>query len=72
MKVLRHTLCKYIYYKRLENRNIGEKALIKHEDSKAHTAAQERYNGFVNLNAAIQNHIEQGSDDLRLYENILT
>lgn len=52
--------------------NIGEKALIKHEGSKAHTAAQERYNGFVNLNVAIQNHIEQGSDDLLLYEIILT
>ena len=50
------------------NWNIGEKALLKHLGSSAHNAAQERYNGFINPNAAIDYRIERWSDeDLRLY-----
>jgi hypothetical protein len=55
------------------NWNIRDKALLKHKGSKAHAAAQERYNGFVNPNVAIDNRIDKWSDeDPYLYKIRLT
>uniref|UniRef100_J3ND75 Uncharacterized protein n=1 Tax=Oryza brachyantha TaxID=4533 RepID=J3ND75_ORYBR len=47
----------------LKNWNIGEKALIKHLDSKSHMAAQERYIGLINPKEAIDYNIEKWSDE---------
>ncbi|KAG2640465.1 hypothetical protein PVAP13_2KG357696 [Panicum virgatum] len=50
------------------NWNIGEKSLLKHMGSVAHKAAQEKYIGFMNPNAAIDDKIEKWSnEDRRLY-----
>jgi hypothetical protein len=55
------------------NFNIGEKALLKHMGSKAHNAAQERYNGFRNPKVAIDHHIHKCTDEvLHLYKIRLT
>jgi hypothetical protein len=46
---------------------------LKHFGSKAHKAANEKYIGFMNHNAAIDNKIEKWSDeDRHLYKIILT
>ncbi|KAG2641585.1 hypothetical protein PVAP13_2KG226558 [Panicum virgatum] len=50
------------------NWNIGEKSLLKHMVSVAHKAAHEKYIGFMNPNAAIDDKIEKWSnEDRRLY-----
>ena len=45
------------------NWNIGEKSLLKHMGSVAHKAAQEKYIGFMNPNAAIDDKIEKWSNE---------
>ena len=46
---------------------------MKHEVSKSHKAAQERYIGFINPKVAIDYNIDKWSDeDLRLYKIRLT
>jgi len=55
------------------NWNIGDKSLLKHMRSKEHKSAQEKYIGFINPDAAIDNKIEKWSDeDRRLYKIRLT
>jgi hypothetical protein len=55
------------------NWNIGEPSLLKHFVSQAHKAANDKYIGFMNPNAAIDNKIEKWSDeDHHLYKIILT
>ena len=55
------------------NWNIGDKSLLKHMVSKVHKLAEEKYIGFINPNAAIDNQIEKWSDeDRRLYKIRLT
>jgi len=50
------------------NWNIGEKSLLKHMGSVAHKTAQEKYIGFMNPNAAIDDKIEKWSnEDRHLY-----
>ncbi|PVH64239.1 hypothetical protein PAHAL_2G220600 [Panicum hallii] len=56
-----------------KNWNIGENALLKHARSKAHKAAQEKYFGFLNPDAAIDDKIEKWStEDHYLYKKRLT
>lgn len=45
------------------NWNVGDASLLKHNKSKAHKEAQEKYIGFMNPNAAIDNKIEKWSDE---------
>ena len=48
---------------------MGEQTLLKHMDSKAHKAAQEKLIGFMDPGAQIDNKIEKWSDeDRRLYK----
>jgi hypothetical protein len=55
------------------NRNKGSEALLKHVGSMSHKTAEEKYLGFINPNAAIDNKIEKWSDDDRnLYKIRLT
>jgi hypothetical protein len=55
------------------NWNIGSKSLLKHAGSMAHKTAQEKYIGYMNPNASIDDQIEKWSDeDLRLYKIRLT
>jgi hypothetical protein len=55
------------------NWNIGNTALLKHCGSKAHGAAEERYIGFINPEAAIDYNIDKWSEEeLRLYKKRLT
>jgi hypothetical protein len=55
------------------NWNKGSEALLKHVDSMSHKAAEEKYLGFINPNAAIDNKTEKWSDDDRnLYKIRLT
>ena len=42
---------------------MGDTSLLKHMKSKAHKDAQEKYLGFMNPNAAIDNKIEKWSDE---------
>ena len=44
---------------------MGEQALLKHMDSKAHKAAQEKLIGFMDPGAQIDNKIEKWSDEDR-------
>jgi hypothetical protein len=53
--------------------NIGESSLLKHFGSKAHKVAEEKYIGFINSYAAIDNKIEKWSDeDRHIYKIRLT
>ncbi|XP_004954797.1 uncharacterized protein LOC101785022 [Setaria italica] len=45
------------------NWNVGDTSLLKHHKSKAHKEAQEKYIGYMNPNAAIDNKIEKWSDE---------
>jgi hypothetical protein len=55
------------------NWNKGSKALLKHVGSMSHKTAEEKYLGFINPNAAIDNKVEKWSDDDRnLYKIRLT
>jgi hypothetical protein len=55
------------------NWNKGPEALLKHVGSMSHKTAEEKYLGFINPNAAIDNKIEKWSDDDRnLYKIRLT
>ncbi|XP_066374592.1 uncharacterized protein [Miscanthus floridulus] len=56
-----------------DNWNIGNAALIKHNGSKAHKAAQARYIGFINPKVAIDYHIDKWTnEELRLYKKKIT
>jgi hypothetical protein len=55
------------------NWNIGSKSLLKHAGSMAHKTAQEKYIGYMNPIASIDNQIEKWSDeDIHLYKIRLT
>jgi hypothetical protein len=45
------------------NWNVGDTSLLKHDKSKAHKEAQEKYISFIDPNAAIDNKIEKWSDE---------
>jgi hypothetical protein len=45
------------------NWNKGSEALLKHVGSMSHKTSKEKYLGFINPNAAIDNKIEKWSDD---------
>ncbi|XP_034600016.1 uncharacterized protein [Setaria viridis] len=45
------------------NWNVRDTSLLKHYKSKAHKEAQEKYIGYMNPNAAIDNKIEKWSDE---------